>query len=95
MKIVHSVESCLTGVGSHVSIICQELSKDHEVHLLYSLTRADASFRKNLSYFDSLGVHLQEIQMSRSINLVSDWKTIQAISKYIRENGSFDIYDFA
>ncbi|MBE9015037.1 glycosyltransferase family 4 protein [Chroococcidiopsidales cyanobacterium LEGE 13417] len=91
MKIALIVESCLTGVGSHVCMICNNLAKNHEVHLLYSSARADASFQKELLHFSNIGVRLQEIQMSRSINLVSDWKTIQAISNYIRENGSFDI----
>lgn len=91
MKIAFIVESCLTGVGSHVCIICNNLAKNHEVHLLYSSARADASFQKELLHFSNIGVRLQEIQMSRNINLVSDWKTIQAISNYIRENGSFDI----
>ncbi|MBD2305812.1 glycosyltransferase family 4 protein [Chroococcidiopsis sp. FACHB-1243] len=91
MKIALIVESCLTGVGSHVCIICNNLAKNHEVHLLYSSARADTSFQKELLHFSNIGVRLQEIQMSRNINLVSDWKTIQVISKYIRENGPFDI----
>ncbi|MGL5926533.1 glycosyltransferase [Chroococcidiopsis sp.] len=91
MKIALIVESCLTGVGSHVCIICNNLAKKHEVHLLYSSARADASFQKELLHLSNIGVRLQEIQMSRNINLISDWKTIQAISNYIRENGSFDI----
>ncbi|OWY69500.1 hypothetical protein B7486_20825 [cyanobacterium TDX16] len=91
MKIVLIVESCLTGVGSHVCIICNNLAKKHEVHLLYSSARADASFQKELLHLSNISVRLQEIQMSRNINLISDWKTIQTISNYIRENGSFDI----
>ncbi|MDZ4876205.1 MAG: hypothetical protein CLLPBCKN_005625 [Chroococcidiopsis cubana SAG 39.79] len=59
--------------------------------MLYSSARADASFQKELLHFSNIGVRLQEIQMSRNINLVSDWKTIQAISNYMRENGPFDI----
>lgn len=91
MKVAILVESCLTGVGSHVCIICKNLAKEHEVHLLYSPTRVDASFQKNLLHFSSIGVRLQEVQLSRSINLASDWKSIQSISSYVRQNGPFDI----
>jgi glycosyltransferase involved in cell wall biosynthesis len=91
MKIAVIVESCLTGVGSHVCIICKHLAKDHEVHLLYSPVRADASFQKNLLLLESLGVRIKEIQLSRSINLTSDCKSIQIISSYIHQNAPFDV----
>lgn len=91
MKIAVIVESCLTGVGSNVCTICHNLAEDHEVHLLYSPARADASFKKNLLLLEGLGVRIKEIQLSRSINLVSDWKSVRSISSYIRQNGPFDV----
>lgn len=91
MKIAIIVESCLTGVGSHVCIICKHLAKDHEVHLLYSPVRADASFQKNLLLLESLGVRIKEIQLSRSINLTSDCRSIQTISSYIHQSAPFDV----
>lgn len=91
MKIAIIAESCLTGVGTHIYIVCKNLAKEHELHLLYSPARTDAAFQKNVVLLNSLGVHLQEIQISRSINLISDWRSIQSISSYIRQNGPFDI----
>jgi glycosyltransferase involved in cell wall biosynthesis len=88
IKVLHLVESTLAGVRRHVIDLLSGLNQDYpdqvELHLGYSLRRADGNFKENQKILESLGVKCFECDMTRSVNPLVDTRAVIQIVDYIK-----------
>ena len=83
MKIMHIVEGFGGGVYSFLVDLCNGLSKNHDIILVYSIRpQTPINFSKD---FDS-NISLINLQMSRSISVSKDIKDFFRILKIIKEH---------
>ncbi len=95
MRILQLVESAAAGVGRHVLDLTAELlDRDHEVHLLYSAERADATFRRRIGFLrERKRCVVSELTMRRNPH----WTDILAalrLRAYAQSRGPFDVAHF-
>jgi glycosyltransferase involved in cell wall biosynthesis len=88
IKVLHLVESTLAGVRRHVIDLLNGLHQDYpdqvELHLGYSLRRADGNFKENQKILESLGVKCFECDMTRSVNPLMDVRAVIQVVDYIK-----------
>ncbi len=88
IKVLHLVESTLAGVRRHVVDLLRGLCPDYqnkvELHLGYSLRRADENFKESQAMLESLGVKCFECDMSRSVNLLLDARAVIQVVDYAK-----------
>jgi len=93
MKILLLLEATLGGTGRHILDLASGLLEmDHEVHLVYSLVRADQAFINGLAALEKREPRLQckEIGIRRELRL-SDVPAYLELAKYVREHQPFDV----
>ncbi len=90
IRVLHLVESTLAGVRRHVIDLLNGLNQDYpdkvELHLGYSLRRADGNFKENQKILESLGVSCFECDMTRSINPSVDARAVIKVVDYIKRH---------
>ncbi len=93
MKILLLLEATLGGTGRHILDLSSGLLElNHEVHLVYSLVRADQAFIHGLADLKKREPHFQikEIAIRRELGL-SDIPAYLELAKYAREHQPFDV----
>ena len=95
LKILQVVESASAGVGRHVlDLTSALLDRQHEVHLLYSPGRTDATFRGRLNMLRSHSLfRASEVSMHRGLHW-TDLAAIAKIRRYALRYGPFDAAHF-
>ncbi len=89
MRLLHITETPAGGVGRHLIELCEGLvSRDCDVHLLYSPRRADGFFIESLER--ARGLTTSRIDMRRPIH-PQDLVACRRVRQYIVRNGPFDI----
>ena len=83
------VESSGAGTGRHVMDLAEGLlSRDCEVHLIYSPRRMDKLFADRLGRLSAM--KSVPLPMRRSIH-PGDFGMVRAVRRYLREFGPFDV----
>src|SRR5260370_23461048 len=89
MRLLQITETPAGGVGRHLIELCAGLvSRDCDVHLLYSPRRADGFFIEALER--ARGLTAARIDMRRPIH-PQDLVACRRVRQYIVQNGPFDI----
>lgn len=91
LKILYVVEATLGGLRRHVVDLLLGLATSHgaelQLHLAYSLHRADSGFPAALQELRRRGVICFECDLHRSVRPWSDLLATIRIAKYVRANG--------
>ncbi len=94
IRVLHLLEATLGGTGRHISDLLSGLNQDYaddiELHLGYSLRRADSKFEPALRSLESAGVRCFQCDMARSISLKSDIDAVLQVAQYAK-NYQIDI----
>jgi glycosyltransferase involved in cell wall biosynthesis len=89
LRILHITEAAAAGVGRHVLDLSEgQLAAGHEVSLIYSARRSDATFCRRTRSLARLEAH--RVDMRRGPH-VSDAAVVRTIRGYIRAHGPFDV----
>ena len=93
MKILLLLEATLGGTGRHILDLSDGLlALDHEVHLVYSLVRADHAFLSGLAALRKKEprFHCESTAIRRSVG-ISDIRSYLELARYVAREGPFDI----
>ena len=91
MKILEVIESCLAGVGRHVSSLCDGLAvHGHRVTVAYSPYRADEAFRRFIAdHRDE--IRFVPLSVGREVSPASDLHGVGRLLRLMRREGPFDV----
>lgn len=91
MDILEVIESCLAGVGRHVSSLCEGLAAHgHRVTVAYSPYRADEAFRRFIA--DQQGkIRFVPLRVGRKVSPVSDLRGVVRLLRLMRSDRPFDV----
>jgi len=91
MNILEVIESCLAGVGRHVSSLCEGLAAHgHRVTVAYSPYRADEAFRRFVVDQQDK-IRFVPLRVGRKVSPVSDLRGVARLLRLMRPEGPFDI----
>lgn len=83
--VVCALEATLGGTRKYcVDYLSKLDANKFDVTFIYSLHRADAQFKKDISYLQSLGIRLKEIPMVREIRFIDDLRAFFKFIYYLR-----------
>lgn len=86
-NIAFLIEATLGGTRKHIIDLITNLPQNEfNIHLIYSINRADDQFLKNLENLKSSSIFLYEIEMNTDIIHFNNFKAIYKIRKYLLKN---------
>jgi glycosyltransferase involved in cell wall biosynthesis len=89
-KILLMTEAAGSGVGRHILDLAHGLAiAGHDVHLLYSPTRAEDRFLQRINELQGM-MTITAVPMERAVSPRNDISTLIKIKEYVKANGPFD-----